>query len=110
VGNHEVNLQQLRKQSFENELGTGRSACSKHEVSLQQLRKQSFENELGTGGWSHGNYEVSLQHLGCANKVLGMSLEQVGGRFHRLSKRSFEKVITVVFGNLPPSYPPIKTP
>jgi hypothetical protein len=39
---HEANLQQLRQQSFENELGTGRSACSKHEVSLQQLSKKAF--------------------------------------------------------------------
>jgi hypothetical protein len=47
---HEANLQQLRQQSFENELGTGGWSYDKHEVSLHQLRKQSFENELETGG------------------------------------------------------------
>jgi hypothetical protein len=34
--------------------------ASQHEANLQQLRKQSFENELGTGGWGYGN---SLQQL-----------------------------------------------
>jgi hypothetical protein len=60
---HEANLQQLRQQSFENELGTGGWADGKHEANLQQLRQQSFENELGTGRSACSKYEFSLQQL-----------------------------------------------
>ncbi len=94
---HEANLQQLRKQSFEKELGTGgwantRPICNNFanialrmsleqvggqtQGHLQQLRKQSFENELGTGGWANTRPICN----NCANKALRMSLEQVGGR------------------------------
>jgi hypothetical protein len=50
--------------------------ASQHEANLQQLRKQSFENELGTGGWANTRSICN----NCANKALRMSLEQVGWR------------------------------
>jgi hypothetical protein len=34
--------------------------ASEHEANLQHLRQQSFENELGTGGWADCKHEYRI--------------------------------------------------